>query len=245
MHRFFVTLDCLRGEHVILTGPQANQICDVLRMRSGDKIIVLDDTGYEYTVLLSKVVRQEVSGQVIHKQKSEAEPKTRITLYQSLLAREKFEFVLQKCTEIGVVSFVPIVTQRSIIRRPDVVKPRKMSRWRRIIIEAAEQSCRGRIPRLESHVDFSDAISELDRFDYFLIGEVVSKKSNLREVLKTGGTEPREIAVFIGPEGGFTEKEIADICAKGAVTFSLGKRILRTETAAIVASALILYELDR
>lgn len=245
MHRFFIKLDCLHGEHVVLTGLQAHQICDVLRMNSGDKIIVLDDTGYEYTVLLSKVVRQEVSGQVIDKRKSETEPKTHITLYQSLLAREKFEFVLQKCTEIGVVSFVPIVTQRSIIRQADVIKPRKFSRWQRIITEAAEQSGRGRIPILESPVGFPDAISELDRFDCILIGAVALKESNLREVLQAGVTKPREIAVFIGPEGGLTEKEIDNICRKGAMTFSLGRRILRTETAAVISSALILYELDR
>ncbi len=245
MHRFFVTTDNLHEKHVILTGPQAHQICDVLRMKPGEKIIVLDNTGYECTVVLGKVVRQEVAGQVISRRKCEAEPKARITLYQSLLAREKFELVLQKCTEIGVVCFVPVVTQRCIIRRADTVTPKKMSRWRSIITEAAEQSGRGRIPRLEDAVNFTDAVSGLDGFDCRLIGSLEANESGLREIIRTGNAEPSEIALFIGPEGGFTEDEIALSRSKGTASFSLGKRILRTETAAVVASALILYELDR
>jgi 16S rRNA (uracil1498-N3)-methyltransferase len=244
MHRFFIAADSLHEEYVILTGSQVHQICDVLRMKSGDEIIVLDNTGCEYVVMLSKVVRQEVVGRVINKQKTQAEPKTRITFFQSLLSREKFELVLQKCTEIGVAGFVPVVTQRSIIRRADVVKPRKLSRWRSIITEAAEQSCRGRIPGLENPVYFSDAISGLDNFDLRLIGTIGTKESGLREILQAGDNKPTKVAVFIGPEGGFSESEIALACENGAKSFSLGKRILRTETAAVVASALILYELE-
>ncbi len=245
MHRFFVAADSLHEKKVIFTGPEVHQIRDVLRMKAGDHIIVLDNTGYEYTVSLTKVVRQEVVGEVIHKQQSEGEPKTRITLYQSLLAREKFEWVLQKCTEVGVSCFVPVVTQRSIVRRPDTITLRKMSRWRSIVTEAAEQSARGRIPTLENPVDFSDALSGLDGFDRCLIGSAQADVPELREILRASDTAPIEVAVFIGPEGGFTEKEIAIANSKGAMVFSLGKRILRTETAAIVASALILHELDQ
>ena len=245
MHRFFVTAESLHEKHVILTGSQAHQICDVLRMKSGDKIIVLDNTGYEYTVVLSKVGRQEVPGQVVDRKKCEAEPKTRITLYQSLLARDKFELVLQKCTEVGVVRFVPVVTQRCIVRLADTVTVKKMSRWQSIITEAAEQSGRGRIPQIEDAVNFSDAVAGLDRFDCRLIGSLEANEPGLREIIRTGNTEPIEIALFIGPEGGFSKEEITLARSKGAVSFSLGKRVLRTETAAVVASALILYELDR
>lgn len=245
MHRFFVSAECLHENRVTLRGPQARQICDVLRMKSGDKIIVLDNTNYEYTVELDKVGRQEAAGRVIDGKKCQSEPKARITLYQSLLARDKFELVLQKCTETGVVSFIPVVTQRCINRRADNVTDKKISRWKSIITEAAEQSGRGRIPQLRDAVDFSDAVSELDRFDCCLIGSLEQNEPALREIIRPGGVEPVEIALFIGPEGGFSKDEIALARSKGAVSFSLGKRTLRTETAAIVASALILYELDR
>lgn len=244
MHRFFVTADSFHEKQIVLTGAAAHQIRNVLRMKSGDSIIVLDNSGDEYTVLLTEIDKQRVVGEVIGRQKSEAEPKIQITLYQSLLAREKFEWVLQKCTEAGVSGFVPVVTERSIVRWPETLTPRKMSRWRSIITEAAEQSGRGRIPMLESSVYFSDALAGLGGFDLCLVGSLQPNGLSLREILRTGETEIIRIALFIGPEGGFTEKEIADACGRGAKTFSLGKRILRTETAAVVASALILYELD-
>jgi len=243
MHRFFVTEKNLLGQQVVFTGRQAHQIRNVLRMKSGDHVIVLDNTGCEYTVILTKVGRQNVIGEIVSRQQAQAEPNTQITLYQSLLAREKFEWVLQKCTEVGVASFVPIVTERSIVRRQDAITPRKLSRWRDIITEAAEQSGRGRIPQIEDPVNFADAVSRLSCFDRCLIGTLGTNGVSIKGVLQFGSDEPVTVALFIGPEGGFTDDEVADACCKGATAFSLGKRILRTETAAVVASAVILYEL--
>jgi 16S rRNA (uracil1498-N3)-methyltransferase len=245
MHRFFVNEGSLVGKRVSLINKQAHQIFNVLRMRPGDVITVLDNSGFEYMVNLIKIGRQEVIGEVISKQQSQAEPRTQITLYQSLLAREKFEWVLQKCTEVGVTSFVPVVTERSIVRRQDAITPRKLSRWRDIITEAAEQSGRGRIPQLDAPVNFVDAVSMLEDFDCCLIGSPQAGKG-LREILLAGDFKKdsnRQIALFVGPEGGFTDDEVADACGKGATAFSLGKRILRTETAAVVAASLILHEL--
>jgi 16S rRNA (uracil1498-N3)-methyltransferase len=245
MHRFFVSPEILHGEKVVIAGSQAHQIRDVLRMTSGDRIIVLDNTGYEYSVSLTKIEKREVSGEVISKNKSDAEPNVQITLFQSLLAREKFEWVLQKCTEVGVCSFVPVVTQRSIVRRSESVTAKKMSRWHSIITEAAEQSCRGRIPRLESPLNFSDVLTGLDNFDCSLFGSIQIGTPDLREIIKGRNSRMEKIALFIGPEGGFTEEEIADAGGRGAKALSLGKRVLRTETAAVVASSLILYELEQ
>jgi 16S rRNA (uracil1498-N3)-methyltransferase len=243
MHRFFATEENLRGKQVVFTGRQAHQIRNVLRMKSGDHVIVLDNTGCEYTVILTKVGRQDIIGEVVSRQQAQAEPRTRITLYQSLLAREKFEWVLQKCTEVGVASFVPIVTERSIVRRQDAITPRKLSRWRDIITEAAEQSGRGLIPQLDAPVNFADAVCRLGDFDRCLIGTPGTNSVSMKEVLQFGSAEPVAVALFIGPEGGFTDDEAADACSQGATAFSLGKRILRTETAAVVASAVILYEM--
>jgi 16S rRNA (uracil1498-N3)-methyltransferase len=243
MHRFFVSEESLQGKQVVFTGRQAHQIRNVLRIKSGDHVIVLDNTGCEYTVVLTKVGRQDVVGEVVSRQQVQAEPRTQITLYQSLLAREKFEWVLQKCTEVGVTKFVPMITGRSIVRRTDAITSRKLSRWRDIITEAAEQSGRGQIPQLDAPVNFVDAVCRLGDFDHCLIGTLGAAGSSVRDILRTGDTEPATVALFIGPEGGFTDDEIADACSKGATAFSLGKRILRTETAAVVASAVILYEL--
>ncbi len=251
MHRFFVTDQSFQGEQVVLTGRQAHQIHNVLRLASGEQIIVLDNTGCEYTVELKKVNRLEVVGKVISRQQNQAEPQIQVTLYQSLLAREKFELVLQKCTEVGVTCFVPMITERSIVRRTEI-SLNKLSRWRSIITEAAEQSGRGRIPQLDAPVSFADALAKIGSFDCRLIGSPQRRKvscgvqaANLRKILQARSNEVHTLALFIGPEGGFTDQEIVTAVDCGAIVFSLGKRVLRTETAAVVASAVILYELDQ
>ena len=244
MHRFFVRNESLQAEQVVLPGQQAHQIRNVLRAKPGDRIIVLDNTGYEYIVTLTDVTAQQVVGRVMDKQWSQAEPRTQITLYQSLLAREKFEWVLQKCTEVGVIRFVPMVTERSIVRRADTVTPRRLSRWQRILTEAAEQSGRGIIPQIEAAAPFAHVVSGLAGFDRRLIGSPQESGLSLRELLRASGAKPATVALLIGPEGGFANEELEAARAAGAISFSLGPRILRTETAAVVASALILHELE-
>jgi len=242
MHRFFVTEKDIRGQQVILAGKLVHQIRNVLRLGPGDHIIVLDNTGYEYTVVLTRISQREAVGVVLSKQLSQAEPHTQVTLYQALTSREKFEWVLQKCTEVGVTSFVPVITERSIVRRPDADTAHKLSRWRCIITEAAEQSGRGLIPQIKSPVSFSDAVSGLVGFDRCLIGSPQAA-AGLREILRAGPAKPIAVALLIGPEGGFTDEEAAVAESYGATAFNLGNRILRTETAAVVAASLILYEL--
>lgn len=139
---------------------------------------------------------------------------------------------------------MPMVTERSIVRRPQAITPARLARWKGIVTEAAEQSGRGRIPQLERPVKFADALAGLSAFDRRLIASPQATGPTLRGLLQGGRTAPVGIALLIGPEGGFSDEEVAAACEKGAVAMSLGKRILRTETAAVVASALILYELE-
>lgn len=240
LHRFFVLPERIRGEEVILA-EQAHQIRDVLRLKVGERIIVLDNEGWEYEVELTAAGRGEVRGKAVEKREATGEPEVRITLYQSLLAREKFELVLQKCTEIGVAGFVPVVTERSVVRDSGI-KASRLRRWRRIIQEAAEQSHRGRQPELAAPVRFEDMLRGLDGFDVSLIASPGAKGKSLRDCLK-GSVTAGTVALFVGPEGGFTEDEVGQACGSGAIAFGLGKRILRTETAAVVASSIILYEL--
>jgi len=243
LHRFFIAGESLQGKKVVMAGQQAQQIRNVLRICDGEHIIVLDNQGWEYEVVLTAVRRTEVAGQVVEKRRATGEPDTQITLYQSLLKREKFEWVLQKCTEVGVGRFVPVIAERSLIRSLDAVKADKMERWRRIITEAAEQSQRGRIPELALPVKFERCMTALESFDCLLIASAKAGGVSLRAALAGDRRDgPTTIALFIGPEGGFTEKEMELGRASGAVAVSLGRRILRTETAALVAASLILYE---
>jgi len=249
MDRFFVEPEKLSGKEVRLEGQQAYQISKVLRKKSGDHIIVLDNLGWEYDIELKTIGKKNVTGMIQEKRKATGEPAVEITLYQSLLSREKFEWVLQKCTEIGVRRFVPIVTERSIVHQ-ESLKPGKTGRWQRIIQEAAEQSARGRMPELEKAVKFDKAIANLEDFstgrlpaDYKLLAHTKRQGQSLQQCLKSNENKIKSIALFIGPEGGFSENEVQSATNNNVAVISLGKRILRTETAAIVASSLILYEL--
>jgi len=246
MNRFFVSTSDFHDEQMVLGRRQAHQIRNVLRMNKGDRIIALDNTGYEYEVVLTEIKKDRVLGQIEQKRPAAGEPQVRLTLYQSLLSRDKFELVLQKCTEVGVSRFVPVITQRSLVRGADTVTPNKLARWQRIIIEAAEQSHRGRIPELNQPVQFEQALASLGAFDCCLIASPAEQKISLRAALqRSNRNKPQTIALFVGPEGGFTEQEVTLAADAGAVAFSLGPRILRTETASIVAAALILYESGR
>jgi 16S rRNA (uracil1498-N3)-methyltransferase len=240
-NRFFVSTSDFEGDRVRLSREQAHQVRHVLRLGPGDAIVVLDDRGAEYDVTLTTVSQKEAAGRVTGTRDAVGEPTIQVTLFQSLLIREKFEWVLQKATEIGVAQFVPVLTERGLVRTKQIDE-NKLDRWRRIVTEAAEQSHRGRIPKIEPAIPFGDVFSRYVGFDRFLIA-APSQTTPLHDALLGIGRKDPSIALMIGPEGGFTDGEVALACEKGAVAVGLGPRVLRTETAAVVASALVLYEL--
>jgi 16S rRNA (uracil1498-N3)-methyltransferase len=241
-NRFFISTSDCAGEQVRLSREQAHQVAHVLRLKAGDTITVLDGTGQEYDVTLTVVSSTEALGRITGQRPAAGEPAVELTLFQSLLAREKFEWVLQKATEVGVAQVVPVLTERSLVRVKRM-EANKLDRWRRIVAEAAEQSHRGRIPKLEQACTFPEAVAQRRDFDRCLIAVPFHEAPALRDTLRgLAGTEA-SIALLIGPEGGFTPEEVALACERGAVPVSLGPRVLRTETAAVVAAALVLYEL--
>jgi 16S rRNA (uracil1498-N3)-methyltransferase len=241
-NRFFVSESGFEDQDVRLSAEQAHQVCHVLRLQVGDGIVVLDNAGSEYEVMLTTVTKRETTGHVTSKRPALGEPKVQITLFQSLLARDKFEWVLQKGTEVGVTRFVPVQTERSIARAKQI-DAKKLTRWRRILTEAAEQSHRGRIPEIEEAITWKEMISQIGDFDRSLIAATSGETRTLRESLERSDRPPSSIAFLIGPEGGFSDDEVKQACDNGAVPVGLGPRILRTETAAMVLPALILHEL--
>jgi 16S rRNA (uracil1498-N3)-methyltransferase len=241
INRFFVQPASFEGELVHLSREQAHQIRQVLRLGPGDTIVVLDNQGLEYEVTLTAVSQKEAVGRLTGTRQAVGEPKVQLTLFQSLLIREKFEWVLQKATEVGVVQIVPVLTARGLVRTKQI-EDNKLDRWQRIVVEAAEQSHRGRIPKIEQALPFADVFSRFVGFDRLLIA-APTETVTLREALHGIVRPDPSIALLIGPEGGFTEEEVTLAREKGAFAVGLGPRILRTETAAVVACALILYEL--
>jgi len=240
LDRFFVCPGDVSGDVVRLGSGQAHQVREVLRLRPGDMIAVLDNTGWEATVVLQLVEKGLVQGMVVERHKVTTEPAVDLTLYQALVPRTKFELVLQKCTEVGVSRFVPLVADRSIAR--DVGS--KLDRWRRIVLEAAEQSGRGLIPLVEGPKESDVVLGRSEGQGLRLLAVAGQEGEALHGVLASG-RPIRSVELCIGPEGGFTCRELERARQGGWRWVSLGRRVLRTETAAIVASALVLYELGQ
>jgi len=167
MHRFFLPADWIAEGTVAITGKLVHQIRNVLRLGAGDHITVLDNSGWEYEVELQKMDSARVEGKVVSKSPAAGEPRTKITLYQALLKGSNFEFVLQKCTEIGVAGFVPLICERCVAGDPD---SKRLSRWRSIIREAAELSRRGKLPVLHNPTSFTAACKSARNFTYPLGG---------------------------------------------------------------------------
>lgn len=212
---------------------------NVLRLGPGDRIVALDNGGWEYEVELRRAARGSLEGTVLSRTAASGEPKTRITLYQALLKGSKFELVLQKCTEIGVAVFAPIVCERCVVSEPTASRA---GRWQKIVIEAAEQSRRGMLPVIRNMAPFREACEGATGTS--LLPWEGERSTAIRSCLKNAGRgdDSPQVNIFVGPEGGFTVEEVKFAEACGIVPVSLGRRILRAETAGLVAASVVLYE---
>lgn len=240
-HRFFIPASYITPPTVTLPADAARQVRTVLRMRPGQIIVVLDNSGTEFQVELTQVGKAAVRGRIVTQQPARGEPTVQLWLYQAALKTQKFEWVLQKGTELGVVRFVPVITERAVVRDPAALD-KKRERWRHIIREAAEQSARGRLPELSPVVPLAGALAESAACDRRLMPWVAASRSDTLQAALTGESIST-IAVFIGPEGGFAPHEAAAAQSAGVQLVSLGPRILRAETAALAVCATTMFAL--
>jgi 16S rRNA (uracil1498-N3)-methyltransferase len=208
----------------------------------GSEIIVLDDTGREYKARLDRVESQQCTAEILKIGICANEPAVKVEMQLCLSQREKFEGMLQKCTEVGVSGFVPILSNRTLVQNPGDVSD-KYPRWKKIIREAAEQSARGRLPELEPPMRLMELVVNASTGNSLkLIPYEGERTCNLKQTLKD--YKGNKISILVGPEGGFSPEEVKLARENGYQPVTLGKRILRMETAAIVAAAMVLYQLD-
>lgn len=242
MPKFFVENTEIQENEcqVQLSGENEKHIKTVLRAKIGEEITVCDGAGMDY---LCEIVSLEdgVTAKILQKMPSEAEPKTQITLYQGLPKADKMELIIQKCVELGVVKIVPVATTRAIVKL-DKKESKKIERWQKIAEAAAKQSGRGIIPQMGERVlTFAQAVQEAKALDLAIIPYEKEQEQDLHTIVKQFSGQ--SIGIFIGPEGGFAEEEIALAQQNGVQSVTLGKRILRTETAGMTTVAILLYEL--
>ena len=243
MHRFFINPERIAGDVVEFPPDLSRQMDRVLRMSAGDPVIALDNTGYEYAVTLSSVDSEVTLGRITDRSLGSGEPRFHLTLYQAAMKSDRFEWVLQKGTELGVGRFVPMITLRTMHRDASPSATRR-ARWMRIIREAAEQSERSVLPELGEPDSLDEALDHAPR-PMILAWEQETERS-IRSAFdghRESWTNERNLSAFVGPVGGFDPAEIELACSRGAVTVSLGRRVLRAETAAIVLVTAIMHEL--
>lgn len=248
MHRFFLSDTSLFPEHDVDLSSIAHQLLSVLRLDRGECILLLDNSGFEYRTEIVQLTRKEAHGRVLSKHLVTSEPWVYLTLYQSTLKADKFEWILQKGTEIGISRFVPVITERSIVRLPANIH-KKRDRWCKIIQEAAEQSGRGRLPVLAQAHTLPEAIRGGSGIKILPWENAVGHRDGTRlEGVLANYTEDHcesiaQASLLIGPEGGLTPDEIALASGAQWKLVSLGPRILRSETAALVGATILMARL--
>ena len=235
MPRFFTQDIC--ETHGKISGADATHISRVLRMKNGEKITVCDLGGYDYDCVISSITADEVQFEVLDKHLSICEPDVSVTLYMAFPKGDKFELIVQKCVELGVDRIVPFISTRCIARPDEKSSAKKIERYNKIAYEAAKQCSRAKIPTIEAFVDFKTAI-ELSKKDDVSMLFYEKGGEGISEIIKE---KPRSVSVFVGSEGGFEESEAEFAKQNGVNLAYLGPRILRCETAAIAATATIMF----
>ncbi|MCX7773912.1 MAG: 16S rRNA (uracil(1498)-N(3))-methyltransferase [Clostridia bacterium] len=235
---------CIRDRLITITGEDVKHLRQVLRLEPGEVIGVFDGTGREYTAELLEVDKNQAVAKVLSSILSETEPKVRVTLFQGFPKGEKMDLIIQKAVELGVYEIVPVLTERSVVQLDGKEREKKGERFNKIAREAAKQCRRAYVPRVISPVTLNEALLLCSKYDKAVVLYENEEKKCLKELLKCYTiNKTGEIVLFIGPEGGFSPQEIVKLMDHGFDSASLGKRILRAETAAISVLSILMYEM--
>lgn len=241
MNKFFVDDSQIDETVVYINGDDVKHIRDVLRLNVGDDIEVSTFKN-SYIVKIKKIANNTVVGNIIRTKKDNNEPPIDIVLFQGLPKSAKMEYIIQKATEIGIKEIYPLITKRTIVKINDIQKEnKKIERWNKIVLEAAKQSKRDYVPSVKNIITFKEMIQQFQDEENVLVPYEDEKSVHLKDVVNS--IKGNKINLVIGPEGGFEEEEINMLKNIGAKVITLGPRILRTETAGLVATSILLYEL--
>lgn len=246
MSKFFVKDNQINNNSINIVGEDVNHISNVLRMKKEDELQVCNqETGENYITKITSFSKEKIECEIVKKIDKTVESNVNITLFQGIPKFDKMELIIQKNTEVGVKKIVPVLMERTVVKLDEKTINKKIERWQKISEVAAKQSMRDIIPEVENVIKLKDI--EKQNYDIILVAYENEDKNMLKSELielKNKKMNKYNIAIVIGPEGGIAEKEIEILKNMGAVFVSLGKRILRTETAGIVMSGNIIYELE-
>lgn len=246
MQRFFVeTYQIEEENHCIhVTGADVNHIKNVLRMKQGEELWISDGGTKEYRCEIESLGDEEVLLHIIYAQEPNYELPNRIYLFQGLPKADKMELIIQKAVELGAYAIVPVETKRCVVKLDEKKAAKKTARWQQIAESAAKQSKRMLIPNVHQVLSFKEALKYAESMDIRLIPYELAKGMQETKEILAAIEQGQSIGIFIGPEGGFEEKEVETAISEGAKPITLGKRILRTETAGLAILSVLMFQLE-
>lgn len=245
MHRFFVEPSQIEGHQIRITGTDVNHIKNVLRMKTKDEILISDGDRQEYTCYIEEMTQEEIVAHVMYVQESGLELSSKIYLFQGLPKSDKMELIIQKAVELGAYQIIPVATRRAVVKLDKKKEESRVKRWNAIAESAAKQSGRMMIPEVTGVMSLKEAFHYASGFDRNLIPyELAEGMEETRRVLAQ--IRPgMQVGIFIGPEGGFDVEEVEQAVAEGIHPITLGRRILRTETAGMTMLSILMFQLEQ
>ncbi|MEM7082413.1 MAG: 16S rRNA (uracil(1498)-N(3))-methyltransferase [Pseudomonadota bacterium] len=231
-HRLYFSGPLALNTRVTVQDNQAHYLTQVLRLRPGDEVVLFNNGDHEFVAQIDTLSRKAVALRITDAAHVDTESALHITLIQSLIRKERFDFCIQKATELGVNRIVPVITERTTAKLPSNRVAKRVAHWQGIAVSACEQSGRSRIPVIAAPTDLEAAIAQTTQTQRLVL-DPWSTPTALSSI-----SRPTDVSIAIGPEGGFSPDEVNQLKAHGAATMTLGPRVLRSETAGIVAVAL-------
>ena len=244
MQRFFVTPSQVKEDRIYIEGSDVNHMKNVLRMRPGEELMVSDGNNLQYLCRVAEYTDGLAVLSVEQQETVDTELPSRIYLFQGLPKQEKMELIVQKAVELGACGIIPVETRRAVVRLDEKKKIKKVQRWQQIAESAAKQAGRGYSPQVEPVLSFREALRRAAELDVRLIPyELAEGMEGTRRIVE--GIKPgQSVGILIGPEGGFEKNEVEEAGEAGFVPVTLGKRILRTETAGLAVLSVLMYHLE-
>ena len=244
MQHFFVTPSQVKGDLIFIEGSDVNHMKNVLRMHPGEEVMISDGNNRQYLCKIKGYEEEEAILHIVEETGVDTELPSKIYLFQGLPKQDKMELIVQKCVELGVYQVVPVATKRCVVKLDDKKAKKKTERWQQIAESAAKQAGRGYIPEVHEVMSFKEALKYASSLDVVLIPyELAEGMKETKEIIS--GIQPgQSVGIFIGPEGGFEREEVEMAIENGAKAITLGKRILRTETAGLTTLSVLMFHLE-
>lgn len=245
MRRFFVAPEAVQGDTVYFDAQLSHHMGTVLRLSVGEQVTVCAGEGLVYVVELEQFTKDAVQGRIVEQLEQQQDTNVQLVLYQGMPKGDKLELIIQKCTELGISEIIPVETSRSIVHLDSGKAAKKLERWQKIAQEASQQSKRIQVPTVNKYFTWKQCVAQLAQDEGLtLVLWEDEHTQSMKGFLRSLPQPPQKINLVIGPEGGLSEEEVLELREGGAVTVSLGKRILRTETAGMAALAMLNYEYE-